>query len=399
MLYLNNGDALVVSNPSGLSCKTHVSYADATGVTLTGGRANVSSSNTSFNAVSYSGGDTRNVRTVAITNADSTKAGVFSLLHSDGTTQTPLYTAPLQPGQTLSYTEGKGFEISSAVPSSLSTLVLPDTQSPAAPAAGYGTIFMKKIAGRMAAFQIDPSGLAATLQPNLGESKVALWIPPGNSTTVPGVFGMNPLTATGTATSRSIATNNVLARMTRIGYVSSTTAGSLAGVREAVVKYTTGAGAGLGGFFARYRFGVSDASAVSGARMFIGLDASAVTAPSNVEPSSKTNCVGVAQISTSNNLQIVYGNSSAKTPIDLGSNFPANSNTDAYELILFSPAAGGIFWQVRRLNTTYEASGSISTTDAPTNTTLLGHQLWRCNNSAALAVGLDVCGIYIETPN
>lgn len=133
--------------------------------------------------------------------------------------------------------------------------------------------------------------------------------------------------------------------------------------------------------------------------MFIGLDAASGTAPTNVEPSTKVNCVGVAQLSTSNNLQIVYGNAAAKTPIDLGTNFPANSATDAYELNLFAPATGGIFWQVRRLNTAYEASGSIPSTDAPAATTLLGHQLWRCNNATALAVGLDVCGIYIETDN
>jgi hypothetical protein len=28
---------------------------------------------------------------------------------------------------------------------------------------------------------------------------------------------------------------------------------------------------------------------------------------------------------------------------------------------------------------------------------LLCHQLWRTNNATALAVGLDICGIYIET--
>jgi hypothetical protein len=398
MLYLNNGDALIVSNSSALACKTHVSYADAAGTTLTGGRANVSSSATSFNAVSYSGAATRNVRAVAITNADSSNAGVFSLLHSDGTTQTPLYTASLQPGQTLSYTEGKGFELSTAVVSSLATLVLPDTQSPTTPATNYGTIFMKKIAGRMTASQIDPSGLAATLQSNLGETKVAVWVPPGGSTTAPGVFGMNALSVTGTATARSVATSSVLPRMVRLGYVSSTTAGSLAGARETVTKFTTGAGAGQGGFFARYRFGISDAASVSGARMFVGLDAAAATAPTNVEPSSKINCVGIAQISTSNNLQLVYGNAGSKMPIDLGGNFLVSPNVEAYELILFSPASGGIYWLARRLNTTQEVSGFITSADAPSSTTLLGHQLWRCNNATALAVGLDVCSIYIETP-
>ena len=395
MLYLNNGDALIVDNPSALGCKTHVSYADAAGATLTGGRANVSSSATSFNAVSYGGAATRNVRTVAVTNEGAT-AGAFRLLHSDGTTQTPLYAASLQPGQTLSYAEGKGFEVSSAVSSSLATLVLPDTPNPSVPPTDFGTIFMKKFAGRMMASQIGPSGLDTTLQANLGGNKVALWMPPGGSTTVPGVFGMAALTATGTATSRAVATTNLRTRMTRLGYVSAATAAALAGGREAVAKYTTGAGPGLGGFFARYRFGVSDVATVTGARMFVGLDA-LTTAPTNIDPTAKVNCVGVAQIAASTNLHIVFGNATVKTPIDLGANFPADSNTDTYELNLFSPPAGGVYWQVRRLNTAFEASGFIASTDCPAATTLLCHQLWRCNNATALAVGLDICGIYIET--
>jgi hypothetical protein len=185
--------------------------------------------------------------------------------------------------------------------------------------------------------------------------------------------------------------------MTRLGFVSAATAGAVAGAREASAKFTTGAGVDLGGFFARYRFGVSDAAAVAGARMFVGLDA-ITSGPTNVEPSTKINCVGVGQLSTSNNLHIIFGNATTKTPVDLGVNFPGTVN-NVYELTLFAPPAGGVTWQVRRLGTSAEASGSISVADAPANTTLLCHQIWRTNNATALAVGLDLCGIYIETDN
>ena len=130
--------------------------------------------------------------------------------------------------------------------------------------------------------------------------------------------------------------------------------------------------------------------------MFVGLDA-LIAAPTNIDPSTKVKCVGVGQIAGSNNLQIIRGNATATTPIDLGADFPANTNTDAYELNLFSPPTGGVYWQVRRLNTTFEATGFLPSTEVPIATQLLCHQLWRCNNATALAVGLDVCGIYIET--
>ena len=395
MIYLKNGHSITIGNAGALASRTHVSYADVSGATLDGSSAIVTSSATTYNVATYAAAGTRNVRLVTVSN-DGASAGVFTISHNTGATTAPIAKALLQPGQVLVYSENGGVQVSSAESSTLATLTLPDTPSPTVPSDGYGTIFIKKIGGRMMAAQIGPSGLDTTLQANLGGNKVALWMPPGGSTTVPGVFGMAALTATGTATARAIATTNLLTRMTRLGFVSAVTAGALAGAREVVAKYTTGAGPGLGGFFARYRFGVSDPAVVAGARMFIGLDA-ATAAPTNVEPSTKVNCIGVAQISTSSNLNIVYGNATAKTPIDLGANFPANTAADAYELNLFSPPAGGVHWHVRRLNTAFEASGFVTSMEAPSATTLLCHQLWRCNNATALAVGLDVCGIYIET--
>ena len=395
MIYLKNGHSITIGNAGALASRTHVSYADVSGATLDGSSAIVTSSATTYNVATYAAAGTRNVRLVTVSN-DGASAGVFTISHNTGATTAPIGKALLQPGQVLVYSENGGVQVSSAESSTLATLTLPDTQTPVTPGADYGTIFMKKIAGRMMAAQIGPSGLDTALQANLGGNKVAMWMPPGGSTTAPGVFGMAALSATGTATARPVAVTNLLTRMTRLGYVSAATAGALAGAREAVAKYTTGAGPGLGGFFARYRFGVSDAATVAGARMFVGLDA-LTAAPTNIDPSTKVNCLGVGQIAASNNLHIIYGNATAKTPINLGANFPANTNADAYELNLFAPPAGGCYWQVRRLNTTFEATGFLPSTEIPIATQLLCHQLWRCNNATALAVGLDVCGIYIET--
>ena len=395
MIYLKNGHSITIGNEGALASRAHVSYADVSGATLDGSSAIVTSSAAAYDIATYAGTGTRNVRLVTVTN-DGASAGLFTIFHNTGATTAPIAKAMLQPGQVLVYSENGGVQVSSAESSTLATLTLPDTQSPAVPSADYGTIFIKKIAGRAMASQIGPSGLDTALQAHLGGNKVALWRPPGGSTTVPGVFGMAALTVTGTVTARPVATTNLLTRMTRLGYVSAATAGSLAGVREAVAKLTTGAGPGLGGFFARYRFGISDAATVAGARMFIGLDA-LTAAPTNIDPSTKVNCIGVGQIDTSDNLHIIRGNATAKTPIDLGDNFPANNNAGAYELNLFAPPAGGCYWHVHRLNTPFEATGFLPSTEIPIATRLLCHQLWRCNNATALAVGLDVCGIYTET--
>ena len=395
MIYLKNGHSITIGNAGALASRTHVSYADVSGATLDGSSAIVTSSATTYNVATYAAAGTRNVRLVTVSN-DGASAGVFTISHNTGATTAPIGKALLQPGQVLVYSENGGVQVSSAESSTLATLTLPDTPNPTVPSDSYGTIFIKKIGGRIMAAQIGPSGLDTTFQANLGGNKAAMWMPPGGSTAAPGVFGMAALTATGTVTARAVATTNLLTRMTRLGYVSAATAGALAGAREAVAKFTTGAGPGLGGFFARYRFGISDAATVAGARMFVGLDA-LTAAPTNIDPSTKVNCVGVGQIAASNNLHIIRGNATAKTPIDLGANFPANTNDGAYELNLFSPPTGGVHWQVRRLNTPFEATGFLPSTEVPIATQLLCHQLWRCNNATALAVGLDVCGIYIET--
>ena len=274
---------------------------------------------------------------------------------------------------------------------------LPLVTSPTAPAADYIAIYGQKRAGRMLLTQMGPSGLDTSLQPNLGGNKFGLWIPPGNATTVPGVFGIGTLTAVGTATARTAAATTLATRMLRLGYVSAATAGSMTSIREGQNKYTTGAGDGLGGFYYRLRFIPSDAAAVSGERFFAGLSA-ATGAATNVEPSTLVNSLGICQLSTSSNLHIYGAGASAGTPVDLGASFPANGlSTDAYEFAMFSGPSGTTTWQVWKLGTTVTTSGTFAA--QPSSSTFIGHQIWKTNNATALAVAFDICSLYIETDN
>jgi len=274
----------------------------------------------------------------------------------------------------------------------------------AAPAAGTVRVFRKDHGGRqMLAFE-GPTGIDATVQPFFGSNKIARWNPAGNVTTVPIIDGFTAaFTALGTATARNVAATNFITRLRRFGYVSSTVIGSLCGHYGTVAQWTIGTGTGLGGFHYVCRFVPSDAANVSGARMFVGLR-NAVSAPTNVEPSTLTNCIGVAQLSSSSNLQIVYGGSAAQTAIDLGASFPANgASTAAYELELFaSPGTQTIGYKVTRLDNGTTASGTLSGTvgtQVPAATTFLAHTAWRTNNATLAACGLDIVQVYIETDN
>lgn len=287
-----------------------------------------------------------------------------------------------------------------------SFLEIGELTAPSTPTSTRVSLYQENQANRYKLARIDEYGLKQFIQDSMERQSYSFWKPPGNSTTVPGVFGFAAMTATGTATARNIATTRYFTRLKRLAYVSAATAGSLAGPRLAVAQYTIGAGGtpAVGGFYACTVFGCSDAATVAGARQFVGVSNS-TAAPTNVEPSTLTNVVGVGHGAADTNLKLFYGGSAAQTPIDLGVNFPANTlSVDAYELVIWCPPTlQQVNWKVTRLNTGDVASGTLSGTVGtafPATTTLLTPvQAWRSNNATALAVGLDIMSIYVYGNN
>ena len=334
-----------------------------------------------------------------ITLGKSTTVGLYSLV---GTA--------VGPGKTsngLIFNDKDTLNTAVAVGIDNDNLWLDETNVTQPPATGV-TFFGKKMAGRVMPAFVGPSGMDVAVQPSFWRQKIAWWNPPGNATTIPGVTGMVAPTALGTATTRAVATTNIMTRTRRLGYVSSGTAGNFAGHYVTAAQFTTGNGAGLGGFFYSSRFAFSDAAAVAGARAFVGVT-SIVAAPTNVEPSTLTNSIGLAQLSTTNTqLYIVYGGSGAQTAIALGTNFPpmtaaGATNGVVYDLSLFSPpsANGVVYYRVERVGTPFVAEGKLTPTvvgtQTPASTTLLAPRAWRCNNTTASAVAIDILNVYIET--
>jgi hypothetical protein len=274
---------------------------------------------------------------------------------------------------------------------------------PTPPASTLG-VYGRIVANRMMLAQAGPND-HTSMQPFLARNKVGYWAPPGNATTVPGVFGFTAPTVVGTATARNVATTNLATRMRRLGFVSSATAGSLAEARVAAAQFSCGSGSSDGsGFFYVIRWVPSDAATVSGERNFVGLTNSTAAA-TNVEPSTLTNAIGVAQLSTdATQLYLVYGGSAAQTPIALGTNFPgATLSTTAYELAIFAPnnVSNAYYYQITNISTGNLTTGTLTgnATQIPQNSTLLAPRAWATNNATALAVAFDICSIYVETDN
>jgi hypothetical protein len=296
---------------------------------------------------------------------------------------------------------GKLLKNSSVKISDNGSIILPENSDPSDSAPWEMKLFARQVAGRLMPGFKWPSGLDSILQPILARNKVWYWCPHWNSTTV-SVLGFTVPIITGfTATARNVATTNMFTRMRRLGHVTTTTAGVVGQWRIGVWQFTVwSSSTNLGGFTYIIRFWISDAAAVANARMFIGMRS--VVTPTNVEPSTITQGIGIWHGASDTNLKLFYGGSVAQTPIDLGVNFPSNTlSTDVYELALFSPpSSSDISYEVTRLNTGHRASGTITNSDGtvlPTNTTFIWPWGYRTNNTTARAVWLDVMSAYIET--
>ena len=345
---------------------------DVVGATLTSGSANVS--------ISYN--DVAGTITITVTDSD---------VAAGSDTQVQYNNAGLTAGATNVLIHGND-------------LTLANNSTPTTPNTDTLKFFGKRFGqtgSRMIPAVIDPSGMDYTLQPSIWRQKIATWNPSGNSATVPGINGLPAPTALGTATARSVATTNNLTRSKRLGYVSAATAAAMCGHYITAAQYTLGNGSNVGGFFYSCRFGISDATLQTVANGFVGMSSS-VAAATNVDPATLTNSIGVGYTSGDTNYFLYYGGSSAQTRINLGATMPINTS-NFMDFTLWSPPNqnGVLYYRLEIVGPGTVVEGLLGPGTAgvtlPANTTLLSHRAWRSNNTAALAVGLDIGGVYFET--
>ena len=274
------------------------------------------------------------------------------------------------------------------------------TSDPSAPSAGNLKTFAKTIAGGYTA----PAFLNATNPTSQNQAALAnkriVLISPNPIATAVDNFGTSTSNLGQSAPSMDAA--SLVGRARRVMYSSTASAGGLGYLFQDKNAYALGSATSpaYGGFYMTSRFGYRNL--VSAKRSFVGLSTSTV-APTNVDPSTLINCIGVGQNAADTTLRIYYGGSAAQTPINLGANFPANtSDTDFYELTLFAPATSNntVYYQVTRLNTGDIATGTLTGTAGtvlPANTTFLSYRNWVTNNSSASLVYIVFGGFYLET--
>lgn len=267
--------------------------------------------------------------------------------------------------------------------------------NPSAPVAG-STMYSALRAGKNSVSTIGPTGYAHELQRALYSSNVYFWQSTGNGSTV---FLMNfGNTATGTVTTRNIASTNYFTSTKRIGYVSSATAGNSAGTRHGIQQFWRGNAARLGGFFYVARFGLSSPLLVLDQRSFVGL-VGQTTVLSNANPSTQTNILGFGVDSADSTWTFMHNdNGGSATKDALTGTFPPRDiNTTMYEARIYcAPNDTTVYYSLEVLNGGSLFEGSTNT-NIPSNTTFLSPQIWTNNGLSLLAVGIDVVFQYIET--
>jgi hypothetical protein len=176
----------------------------------------------------------------------------------------------------------------------------------------------------------------------------------------------------------------------RTNFATSATAGTLSFYRigtDATIINTRFIFDGLFGF----------AGTTADTRFFYGLSTASTATPTNVAPTSLTNILAVSKLDSSNNLHVIHNDASGTaTSIDLGANFPCDTNqTDTYYARFEVDTIGTVIYTVCRLNSdgeiTHKTEGTI-TSDLPTDNTLLYHRAWITNNATASVSSFDFMG-------
>jgi hypothetical protein len=135
----------------------------------------------------------------------------------------------------------------------------------------------------------------------------------------------------------------------------------------------------------------------SDSRFVFGLTPASTANPTNVAPNSLTNILLISKIATSNNLHILHNdNSGTASSIDLGANFPCDTNqTDVYYAKMLVLTVGTVIYEVIRMNSdgvvTHTATGTI-TSDLPQDNVLLYHRAWVTNNASSADASFSIMG-------
>jgi hypothetical protein len=181
------------------------------------------------------------------------------------------------------------------------------------------------------------------------------------------------LTATGTATAYAVANTNRITAIPAVEALVTTAANNaVAGFRINALPFRLGRIGGGGWFYMRALVRNATGGATATTRGFFGLRG-ATAAPTDVNPSTLTNIVGLGWDFGDANLSIIHNDGvGTASKIPLGANFPRPTadRSQAWDFTILSDGLGNVYWAVMALANSARARGAINT-DLPAPNTLL----------------------------
>ncbi len=259
-------------------------------------------------------------------------------------------------------------------------------------------------AGRRMLAVMGPSGLDTSLQPFLATNQVRRHSPINGATTL-SADGDNVLSFTGTATAASLTGQTTASaanlhlgsqRLDLLVTTAATTA--VAGFRQSSNNFFVSSAAGMGGFFMVCRFSPATGGTNSTRRLFVGVSNS-TAAPTDVQPSSLTNMLGVGYDAADTNWQLFNSGTAAAAKTSTGIARPSTDRPGIYECSIFVPP-GSLNATVQFADlfagTTFSSTFTAGT-GTPANGTLLSARGYHSVGGTSSVVGFTLFGLYIET--
>jgi flagellin-like hook-associated protein FlgL len=272
--------------------------------------------------------------------------------------------------------------------------ILPAASSaPAAPASGKLALYARTRAGQPWLDAMRSNGRDFSLQPHLGLTRPANWLPSSGATIT--TEGMSNSTV-GTVSTPGLAATSLVTSMRRWRLTSAAVVDSASDQRSGVFTCWRGNAAGLGGWTFVTRISLATLQATGMA--FFGLYGSTAALATTLALNAVVSCIGIGfQRGTHTSWQLVSNDASgAPTLVDMGASFAIATGGVLTLTIAASPNAGSIWVRV-----VDEVSGAVFeqevTADLPAANQFLAPRLFMNNSAAAAAVAFDCSGVYLET--
>ena len=272
--------------------------------------------------------------------------------------------------------------------------ILPAASSaPAAPASGKLALYARSRAGQPWLDAMRSNGRDFSLQPHLGLTRPAMWLPSSGATLT--TEGMSNSTV-GTVSTPGLAATSLATSMRRWRLTSAAVVDSASDQRSGVFTCWRGNAAGLGGwtFVTRLSLATLQATGMG----FFGLYGSTAALATTLALSAVVSAVGIGfQRGTHTRWQLVTNDASgAPTLTDMGASFAIGTGGVLTLTIAAAPNASSVWVRV-----VDEASGAVFeqevTADLPAANQFLAPRLFMNNGATAAAVAFDCAGVYLET--